>query len=332
MIGISYSNSIWEEDNLVEFPNTKYPQYIHQITDGGMAVSKGLKTLPAVLAEQLLQSPYEGITPITAIQGLDSRHKSKGFILATGGTIWTGYGAATGLIDEGEYPKLKVLPMGMTQIYAGYLAGKLGNFNYVSTDATSCVSAHAALNQAYHFIQAGLLDACVVLSVDSSTSPEFIKFFAENNLCDTDLNIASARFHLGQGANITLIEKEPKNCRIELLNTTLYSEHYSSPLGISPTGDGYREAIRQVMEGTDISPDFIKTHSTYSEDNEVEAEVVTELFGDIPTYDYKHRIGHTMGASTAVEMDIATRENSGTFISLGAGMGNVFTAVLGKTT
>ena len=35
-----------------------------------------------------------------------------------------------------------------------------------------------------------------------------------------------------------------------------------------------------------------------------------------------------MGAATAVETAIAIKEESGTFLSLGAGMGNVFSAAV----
>ena len=53
-----------------------------------------------------------------------------------------------------------------------------------------------------------------------------------------------------------------------------------------------------------------------------------EKFGDIRTVNYKLRIGHTMGASTAVETALAIQEESGRFLSLGAGMGNVFSSVV----
>ena len=43
---------------------------------------------------------------------------------------------------------------------------------------------------------------------------------------------------------------------------------------------------------------------------------------------YKLRIGHTMGVSTAVETALAVQEESGTFLSLGAGMGNVYSSAI----
>ena len=55
---------------------------------------------------------------------------------------------------------------------------------------------------------------------------------------------------------------------------------------------------------------------------------IKDIFGDIRTVNYKLRIGHTMGVSTAIETALAVQEESGTFLSLGAGMGNVFSSAL----
>ena len=55
----------------------------------------------------------------------------------------------------------------------------------------------------------------------------------------------------------------------------------------------------------------------------IENELIKDIFGDIRTVNYKLRIGHTMGASTAVDTALAIQAESGTFLSLGAGMGNV---------
>jgi len=98
-----------------------------------------------------------------------------------------------------------------------------------------------------------------------------------------------------------------------------------SPLGISCEGIGYEKVMTRV--NTD-NIDFIKTHSTFSDDNDIESKLIKDIFGDIRTVNYKLRIGHTMGVSTAVETAIAIQEESGTFLSLGAGMGNVYSSAV----
>jgi 3-oxoacyl-(acyl-carrier-protein) synthase len=73
---------------------------------------------------------------------------------------------------------------------------------------------------------------------------------------------------------------------------------------------------------------FVKMHSTFSADNRIEEEIIKDKFGDIKLINYKLRIGHTMGAATAIETALAIQEESGTFLSLGAGMGNVFSSAV----
>ena len=86
--------------------------------------------------------------------------------------------------------------------------------------------------------------------------------------------------------------------------------------------------MNRVSTHTTSKIDFIKTHSTFSKDNEIEDILIKEQFGDIRTIDYKLRIGHTMGVSTAIETALAIQEESGKFLSLGAGMGNVFSSAV----
>ena len=61
---------------------------------------------------------------------------------------------------------------------------------------------------------------------------------------------------------------------------------------------------------------------------QIEEEIIKDKFGDIKLINYKLRIGHTMGAATAIETALAIQEESGTFLSLGAGMGNVFSSAV----
>jgi 3-oxoacyl-(acyl-carrier-protein) synthase len=103
------------------------------------------------------------------------------------------------------------------------------------------------------------------------------------------------------------------------------AEHYESPLGMSPSGDGYKKVINMVNTN-DIN--FVKMHSTFSADNQIEEKMIKDKFGDIKLVNYKLRIGHTMGASTAIETALAIQEESGKFLSLGAGMGNVFSSAV----
>lgn len=334
---ITHLNSLYtEETALIDY--IPYAQYIHQVSDGGMRVSAGVKILPSEFVEYMLkgtngatQASENSLAKTIAYTG------KTGLILSTGGSVWTGYGTTTPLSDK--YPKHRMLPLGMTQIYAGQLANKLGSIDYVSTDSTSCISAHAALYEASNLIKAGRLDRVIVVSSDNGASEEYMHFFGENHLCLLASEEGKAsKFRLGQGANITVLESESSlkmtgNTPLaKLHNIDIVAESYANPLGIAETGEGYRKVITSVLHPHgDIKLDYIKTHSTYSKDNQIEQTVIDELLGKIKTVNYKKRIGHIMGPSTAVEMHLSIKELGGNFLSLGAGMGNVFSAALVET-
>ena len=330
---LTHTNSVYTE-NITLFDHVAYRQYVHEVSDGGAAVRAGIKMMPAELVQYVLQGKHgaaEGTYEY--IKRLDYSRKI-GFILAAGNTCWTGLD--TDIYRSPQYPVYKIPMMAGTQVYAGYLANKLGKFEHISTDSTSCISGHSAWYTASNLLKLRVLDAVVVVSVDNGLSEEYLNVFGKNGLsklAHEEGNPDITKFRLGQGCNISVFESEygtraSKNSALAYITDMhLGAETHSSPLGISPTGEGYRKVI-EAIERNGI--DFVKTHSTFSADNQVEMKIIKEKFNDIRTVDYKLRIGHTMGASTAIETALAIQEESGTFLSLGAGMGNVFSAVVVK--
>ncbi len=328
-----HTNSVYSED-ITLIDNIRYPQYVHQVSDGGMLVAKGLRTMPMELVNYVLEGQYNAAPgTLEFIRSLVSRSDCKtGLILATGNSVWMGHTHSIPVSDK--YPTHKVAVMGCTNVYAGQLSNTLGSFDYIMTDSTSCISGHSAWYTAQNLIALGKLDAVVVVATDNGISEEVLDIFGEYGLSKTlaeEANPTLLKFRAGQACNISVFEGS------ELLNRTghapiakildmhIAAESHTSPLGVSPTGEGYGKVIE--MADTSVV-DFIKTHCTFSKDNQVEAKLIQEIFGDIRTVNYKMRIGHTMGVSTAVETALAIQEESGTFLSLGAGMGNVFSSAL----
>ena len=329
---LTHSNSVYAED-IVLLDHIPRPQYVHQVTDGGIAVNRGMKTMPAELVDCVLKGQHgaaEGT--VQAIRAITEHKDLKvGFILAAGGNSWTGY--LSNLARTNQYPVHKLATLGGTQVYAGYIANKLGSFDYITTEASSCISGHAGWYTARNLMLLNIMDAMVVITVDNGLSEDYLDIFGEHGLSkqadeeDSDL----VKFRLGQGCNIALFES--KNS-LETTNNSplafiqdmcIAAESHTNPLGIASTGEGYTKAITGVNHN---NIDFVKTHSTFSCDNAIEAELVYKYFGDIRIVNYKLRIGHTMGASTAVETALAIEEESGVFLSLGAGMGNAFSSAV----
>lgn len=312
-----------------------YPQYAHLVNNGGgMVVKKGLRTACEELVNYVLKGQHG------AAQGTFDflRECTKqplcktGLILAAGGTHWMGHLTTVKWSDQ--YPTYRIPVMAENQIYAGSIANKIGEFEYIATDATSCISGHSAWFNARNLMKAGILDTVVVIAVDDGTSEDYLSIFGEYGLSklvaeEEDPNII--KFRCGQACNISVFETGYSSLINEhkpiakMEDMYVGAEVHNTPLGISADGAGYRKVIDRVYHK---NLDFIKTHSTFSVDNQIEDKIIKEKFGDIRTVNYKLRIGHTMGTSTAVETALAIQEESGRFLSLGAGMGNVFSSAV----
>jgi len=331
---LTHTNSVYSEE-LTLLDHIPYPQYVHQIGDGGgELVAKGIKPVTGILINHVLRGKHGAIpgTRDYIKKLLTTPTRKVGLILASGSNCWMG--ATTWIPKTDQYPVYKLAPMAVTQVYAGYLASQLGFFDYVATDSVSCISGHSAWNTACTLLQSERLDAIVVISVDNGLSEEYLHVFGEHELsklAEEEDNPEITKFHLGEACNISVFESKAcnRNTNNEILavikDVHIAAEHHVSPLGISCEGVGYEKVMTRV--NTD-NIDFIKTHSTFSDDNNIENKLIKDIFGDIRTVNYKLRIGHTMGVSTAVETALAVQEESGTFLSLGAGMGNVYSSAV----
>ncbi len=334
---LTHTNSVYSEE-LTLLDHIPFPQYVHQVGNGGGdLVTKGIKLAPGELVQHVLKGKH-GATSGTRdyIKALLADPTRKvGLILSSGSTCWMGYTTCVPKTDQ--YPVYRLAPMAVTQVYAGYLASQLGSFDYISTDSVSCISGHSAWYTASTLLQSERLDAVVVIAVDNGLSEEYLHVFGEHKLSklvDEEDNPDITKFHLGQGCNISIFESElcNKNTNNSILakikDIHIAAEYHVSPLGISCEGIGYQKVMGRVNTHITGNIDFIKTHSTFSEDNDIESKLIKSMFGDIKTVNYKLRIGHTMGVSTALETALAIQEESGTFLSLGAGMGNVYSSVV----
>lgn len=174
-------------------------------------------------------------------------------------------------------------------------------------------------------------------------------------------------FHLGQGAVLAVFEsgKQTKDPKAILYGTGVASEASTSSLGQREDGHGYVKAMAEAFEISRIIKnhriDVIKTHGTGTKSNNLaERAAIEAVFGKtgyIAT-SFKQRIGHTMGASGLLEScllidnikkgaipEIPNRteldrvfissawltDKNVTFMSLAAGMGNIYAASIFST-
>lgn len=174
-------------------------------------------------------------------------------------------------------------------------------------------------------------------------------------------------FHIGQGAVFAVFENEytTRTPKAILHGAGVASEVSTNAIGQNENGMGFVRAIKEVLYDAnilDLEIDIIKSHGTGTASNNVaEKTAIEEMFShrDIVITSYKQRIGHTMGASGLLESCLLIDDiNAGVvphimgrterdtrylsmphklnkrnqkFLSLAAGMGNIYAAAIFDT-
>lgn len=171
-------------------------------------------------------------------------------------------------------------------------------------------------------------------------------------------------FFLGQGATLCIFEKQHAGLikpKAAFLGAYTSAEDNTNPLGQRSDGEGYSKAIEGAMyvaklHDKDIK--VVKTHGTGTEvNNKAEKAALERSLKEFVATSYKQRIGHTMGASGLLETGLLlndlecgivpkilnrTTEDDvflsydapapqGPFLSLAAGMGNIYSAAIFST-
>ncbi len=169
-------------------------------------------------------------------------------------------------------------------------------------------------------------------------------------------------FHIGQGAAVMVFEKEHPNMAdpaATFLGAYSSAEDNTNPLGQRSDGSGYSKAIEGALYIANLPPNcvkLVKTHGTGTPvNNAAERTALLRSLGpDFIATSYKPLVGHTMGASGLLETGLLLDDMKrnyvpkilnrtaydpvflsesaevpvGPFLSLAAGMGNIYSAAL----
>ncbi len=168
-------------------------------------------------------------------------------------------------------------------------------------------------------------------------------------------------FFLGQGAVLSIFEKEHAGMvdpMAKFLGAYSSAEDNTNPLGQRADGEGYSKAIEGSLHVAGIRKEdvqVVKTHGTGTAvNNKAEKAALERSLGEFVATSYKQRIGHTMGASGLLETGLLLNDmgcgivprilnrtetddvflsydapaQHGPFLSLAAGMGNIYSAAL----
>lgn len=171
-------------------------------------------------------------------------------------------------------------------------------------------------------------------------------------------------FYVGQGAVLAVFHSQRAVNQLKLRplaqlhGAYTASEDCSNAIGQRQDGQGYINAMKGAMKHSDLAPKdikVVKTHGTgTASNNAAERAALESTLGGFIATSFKPKIGHTMGASGLLEsvmlcesisrgvvpaipnrtqndsvfLSQDTEAPSGLFLSLAAGMGNVYSAAI----
>ena len=308
MIGLTHYRTAYTEE-LTLIDDVQYPQHVHMFPELYKNLKHGLNYVPHKLAEKVLDPELMAM--------LRSTNDGKtAFILASGSCHFAGTNSPQRQ-SQLTYT-YKVLPLSLTNVYAGRIAQMCGATDHITTDATACASSLKAMMDVQTLIRHYGFKRVCVLAVEDAVTNMTLEFFGEakaslqaaddaNGILPSAFDSKNRGFHVGQGAAFAVFEKDPFDCHAELNGAYTASEVCTNQLGQREDGHGFLSAICGALEQANKKPesvDVIKTHGTGTEmNNRSEKAAIEKVFNmnHCVVTSYKPTIGHTMGASGLLE-------------------------------
>lgn len=183
--------------------------------------------------------------------------------------------------------------------------------------STACAAGNYAIGYAYDLIRDSEVDIVVAGGVDvfsEETFAGFNRLFAVAPDKCQPFSKNRKGMILSEGSGILILESEScareRNAVIygEILGYGLSCDAYH-PTNPHPEGEGIANAYKNLFQKTNINVkdvDYINAHGTGTKANDkAETKAIKTFFGDrakhIPVSSIKSMIGHSMGASSAIE-------------------------------
>ena len=182
------------------------------------------------------------------------------------------------------------------------LALRSGNRSIFNT-ATACTSAAHALMQAHRFLSHGLAERAFVLGIENLNRLTLLHFHSLGLFADEYRPFGGNGLILGEGAAaLALSATAPQQGSLKLIAT---AANTGSEL-VQSDVEKQTQLIRSVLEQAHLAPRniaFIKTHGIGTADTDTaELATLNRVFGTPPPLvAFKPQIGHTLGASAALE-------------------------------
>ena len=226
---------------------------------------------------------------------------------------------------RGRKPFPTALINGLPNMPGYYISLEMGATGPLTTISTACASGTQAIGGGLDLIRTGKVDMVIAGGVDCLLRKEVLAAFdamtvvARNNQAapqkaSRPFDANREGFVLSEGAGVLILESlahaQARGARIhaEILGHAASSDatHIAAP---DEEGLGAQKAMRWALQDASINADqvdYINAHGTGTKLNDLtETKAIKEVFGqrayEIPISSTKSMIGHSMGASGALE-------------------------------
>jgi 3-oxoacyl-(acyl-carrier-protein) synthase len=293
------------------FDELDYPQRAHWFPELFARKDTGLVYVPHKLAERVLD--------VDLLRSLRERQGTTAFILASGNAHFAGINPYAIKKSRLTYD-YKLLPLTLTQVYAGRIAQMCGANDLVYTDASACASSLKVMSDVYDLITYKGFDRVCVLGVEDTINDKVLHFFGQSGACLTHdqeekgikpsaFDKHNGGFYVGQGAVFAVFESDAalsKKPKAKLLGAGIASEQSTNAIGQRDDGQGFTRAAENALNSANISSgdiQIVKTHGTGTKSNNMAEKAALQTLFHTPfiATSFKQRIGHTMGASGLLE-------------------------------
>ena len=226
---------------------------------------------------------------------------------------------------RGRKPFPTALINGLPNMPGYYISLEMGATGPLTTISTACASGTQAIGSGLDLIRTGKVDMVIAGGVDCLIRKEVLAAFdamtvvARNNQAapqkaSRPFDAHREGFVLSEGAGVMILESfahaQAREARIyaEVLGHAASSDatHIAAP---DEDGLGAQKAMRWALQDAKINPDqvgYINAHGTGTKINDLtETKAIKQVFGqgayNIPISSTKSMLGHSMGASGALE-------------------------------
>jgi beta-ketoacyl-acyl-carrier-protein synthase II len=223
--------------------------------------------------------------------------------------------------DEPEDVSPLMIPMGMTNMVAGYLAIDCKAHGPSMVIATACASGSTAIGIARDLLRAGICDVVLAGGTESALTPGTITGLQRMGglssrrddpaAASRPFDAARDGFVAGEGAGILVLERVsdasargvPVYAKVSGFGASTDAYHATAP---DPSGAGIERAVREALRDAEIAPDevdHVNAHGTSTPLNDVtEARALRRVLGERPLVtSTKGVTGHALAAAGSIE-------------------------------